>query len=143
MNGVTTIKIGDEPISLRFAYPCFKAFTEAMAKDKESGKNLFWTSEGEGASLTDYAYAKLFQFAYENACLIKEIEPLLKFEPFYDWVDQHNGSEELVRVIKVWTESTITKKVIEQVDADNKKKEQIAGATESTLSKSSELVTVI
>lgn len=137
MNGITTIQIGEQPVTLRFAYNSFKQFSEAQTADPDN----FWTQPERKGSLTDYAYAKLFYFAYANDCLIMDTKPVLKFVSFYDWVNERLDSPELGEVIKVWAESATTKRAIEGAA---KKKEELASLTMplSTLNQSNEPVTV-
>lgn len=137
MNGITTIQIGDQPVTLRFAYNSFKKFSLAQTADPDN----FWTEPGGQGSLTDYAYGKLFYFAYANDCLIHDTKPVLKFVDFYDWVNERLDSPELGEVIKVWAESATTKRAVESVA---KKKEELSRITEvpvSTLNQSNEPVT--
>jgi len=137
MNGITTIQIGGQPVTLRFAYEAYKRFQLALSSDT---KGLFWTStDVKKQSLTDYAYAKIFFFAYENDCLVKEIEPVLKFVNFYDWVADRLASEELAVVVKVWA-TTLNSAIPE-----DKKKEiesLLSQTEESTSTQSNEPVTV-
>lgn len=115
MNGIYDIKIGEQDIRLRFGYPCFKQWTIACADNEE----FLYLDGVEGS-------AKLIQCAYNNECLVKEVKPELKYEYFYNWVEQNvnDGTGQVVSdVLNAWTESIATKKSLEKIEkmADEKK----------------------
>lgn len=132
MNGYIQIKIKDEVVGLKFAFPSVKWFAEAMAKAVEDNLEAYFINSiddkgDETSTLTDYGLAKLMQCAYRNNCLLKEEKPVFKFEHFVDWVNDHNteeGGAEMGEVLKVYAESSVNKKIIENAE----KKSQLSQA---------------
>jgi hypothetical protein len=112
MNGYCTIQINGQPVGLKFAYPAIKWFTE------ESINSDLYFLPGEGGGFTVEGLAKLIQCSYRNNCLIKEVEPELKFEDFFNWVEQSQetdeGRAELEKVVKAYADSSVMKKLLEQ-----------------------------
>lgn len=110
MNGYTQIEINGQKVGLKFAYPAIKWFTE------ESLKTDIYFVEGDNGGFTVEGLAKLIQCSYRNNCLLKEVEPVLTFEDFFNWVEQaqetEDGQAELIRVTNVYAESSVMKKVI-------------------------------
>lgn len=117
MTGYTTIQINGQTVGLKFAYPAIKWFTEESLKS-----DLFFVP-GETGGFTIEGLAKLIQCSYRNNCLIKEVEPELKFEDFYNYVETNQETEEgqieLTRVTEAYAESSVMKKII-----DSQKKSQ-------------------
>lgn len=130
MNGYTSIEIAGNKVGLKFAFPAIKWFGESVADDKDG----VYFMEG---SLTDYGIAKLMQCAYRNNCLLKEEEPTLKLGAFADWIETALESEEgkalLVGVMTVYSESSVSKKLVES-QADEKKSQQLAEPTKESTS---------
>lgn len=111
MNGLTTIQINGNPVGLKFAYPAIKWFTEATQKD-----DIFFTP-GEDSTFTIEGLAKLIQCSYRNHCLIKEVEPTLTYEDFFNYVegnqDTEEGQKELLRVTEVYATASVIKRLID------------------------------
>lgn len=111
MNGYTTIQIDGQSVGLKFAYPAIKWFTEASAKE-----DIFFTP-GADSTFTVEGLAKLIQCSYRNNCLIKEIEPTLTYEDFFNYVesnqDTEEGQKELLRVTEVYATASVIKKLID------------------------------
>lgn len=120
MNGATTIQINGQTVGLKFAYPAIKWFTE------ESETNDLLFVPGETGGFTVEGFAKLIQCSYRNSCLIKEIEPSLRYEDFYNYVesnqDSEEGQKELTRITEIYAASSVMKKLVEATD---KKKESL------------------
>lgn len=118
MNGATTIQINGQTVGLKFAYPAIKWFTE------ESATNDLFFVPGETGGFTVEGLAKLIQCSYKNHCLIKEVEPSLKYEDFYNYVesnqDTDEGQKELIRITEIYASSSVIKKLIDAKD-DKKK----------------------
>ena len=116
-NGYTQIKIDGVAVGLKFAYPAIKWFTEASLTP--AGKELYFTQteKPEESSFTVEGLAKLIECSYKNNCLIKEVEPSIPYEKFYDYVEaaQQPGEEqtEVLKTLEVYAGSTVMKKVIE------------------------------
>jgi len=110
-NGYTTIQLDGETVGLKFAYPAIREFMEACLLRA----NIYFVQE-EGGGFTAEGLAKLIQCSYNNNCLIKEVEPVLKYEAFYNYVEQAQetpeGIAELTRVTEVYGASTVMKKLI-------------------------------
>lgn len=111
MNGLTTIQINGQPVGLKFAYPAIKWFAEATQKE-----DIFFTP-GIDSTFTIEGLAKLLQCAYRNHCLIKEVEPTLAYESFFEYVeanqDTEEGQKELLRVTEVYATASVIKKLID------------------------------
>lgn len=112
MNGKTTIQINGQAVGLLFAYPAIKWFTEATLQDG----GMYFTP-GEGATFTVEGLAKLIQCSYRNHCFIKEVEPVLTYEDFYEFVcerqDDEDGQKELLRITEVYATATVMKKLVD------------------------------
>lgn len=111
MNGQTQIQINGQPVGLKFAYPAIKWFTESTVIDN----GIFFTP-GEQGFFTVEGLAKLIECSYRNYCLIKEVVPELKYEDFYNYVEQNQdteeGQKELLRITEVYAEASVMKKLI-------------------------------
>lgn len=118
MNGSTTILINGQTVGLKFAFPAIKWFTEESAKRPD----LYFVT-GDSGGFTVEGLAKLIECSYKNHCLIKETEPILPYETFYDYVESNQeteeGQKELTRIAEVYAQSSVMKRVIE-----NQKKSQ-------------------
>lgn len=111
MNGQTSIQIDGQTVGLKFAYPAIKWFTEAT-----TGSDIFFTP-GQDSTFTIEGLAKLIQCSYKNYCLIKEVEPTLTYEAFYNYVeanqDTEEGQKELLRITEVYATASVIKKLID------------------------------
>lgn len=118
MNGKTTIQINGQTVGLRFSYQAIKWFFEASVNNSE-----FFFTGGDKPDFTVEGLSKVMQCAYRYDCHLKEIEPSLTFEDFYDYVESsqetEEGQKELLRIVEVYAESSIIKKLI-----DSQKKSQ-------------------
>jgi hypothetical protein len=125
MNAKTTISIGGQSVGLRFAYPCWKYFSQASLKNKDS---YFLPPDKDGnVDFTVDGMGKLLHCGYLNDCLVKEIDPVLTNEAFCDWVEDQRGTDEgqaeLIRVIKVYAESSEIKQQIAATEQEKKSQE--------------------
>jgi hypothetical protein len=133
MNGYIQIKIKDEVIGLKFAFPSVKWFAEAMQKAVDEKLEAYFVEsideKGDAQStLTDYGLAKLMQCAYRNNCLLKEEKPVLLFADFVEWVNDHNteeGGVEMGEVLKVYAESSVNKKIIENAEKKSQPSQEL------------------
>lgn len=120
-NGYTQITIGEKPVGIKFAYEALKLFIKAS----ENKVDIYF----DGQTLTILGMAKLIQSGYIINCELKEAEPEIKFDNFYEWVEQNNetpdGLIELNRVIKVYSDSVVNKKLIEKSNDNEKKSQQM------------------
>lgn len=116
------ITIGGAQVGLYFGYPCFNSYTTACFENAE------FASLQDGAGV-----AKLFQCAYINHCLLKEVKPVLTYEDFYMWVEAmiNGDTKEVIEdLLNTWAECTTTKKSLERIkelaDSVDEKKNLIA-----------------
>lgn len=114
MNGYISIEIDGQPVGLKFAYPAIKGFIEASFN-----KPGIYTDGTEAGNLTLEGIAKLMQQGYINNCIIKEVEPTLTYEAFYNWMEEANETEEgrakMGEVLKIFADSYTTKRMVESV----------------------------
>lgn len=122
MNGKINITIDGNIVPLRFAYPAIRMFLEAM-----QNKSQFYYAEGiDGKpTMTVEGIAKFIECGYKNECLIKEIEPVFKYEFFYDFVSNMAADEcianQIADVFRCYGDTDIRKAVDESVGVDEKK----------------------
>lgn len=128
MNGYTQIEINGQTVGLKFAFPAIRWFMEESVT-----KSDLYFIDGDNGGFTVEGLAKLVQCSYKNNCLLKEVEPSLTYEDFYNWVEQaqqtEEGKAELIRVSEVYAQSTVMKKIIE-----GQKKSQMSSLQTSTIS---------
>jgi hypothetical protein len=110
MNGYIQIELAGAPVGLKFAYPAIKWFMEATVKNRDA----YFVETENGETMTDYGMAKLVHCAYKNNCLLKEVEPVITFEQFTEWVTAQieAGGETLANVLTAYADSAISKKVV-------------------------------
>ena len=112
MNGACNITINGQSVGLKFAYPAIKWFTEATLRDN----GIFFTP-GDDSTFTVEGLAKLIQCSYRNHCLLKEVEPTLSYEDFFNYVeanqDSEEGQKELLRITEVYATASVIKKLID------------------------------
>ncbi len=112
MNGSCNITINGQTVGLKFAYPAIKWFTEATLRDN----GIFFTP-GEDSTFTVEGLAKLIQCSYRNHCLLKEVEPTLSYEDFFNYVeanqDSEEGQKELMRITEVYATASVIKRLID------------------------------
>jgi len=109
-NGYTTINLDGDVIGLKFAYPAIRMWGEAMI-----GKADFYQivdnsdPNNPKISVTIEGLAKFIECGYINNCMIKEVEPLFKYENFFNWVEKSINDEEvtaqIMDVMKCYQES--------------------------------------
>jgi hypothetical protein len=95
---------------LKFALPAIKMWCEAMI-----GKADFYQTvdssdpENPKISVSIEGLAKFIQCGYINNCEIKEVEPLFKYENFFNWVEKSINDEavtaQILEVMKCYQES--------------------------------------
>lgn len=117
MTGYTTIQINGQTVGLKFAYPAIKWFTEQCLKPGVAEMFFVQSEKPEEGGFTIEGLSKIIECSYKNNCLIKEVEPTLKFEDFYNYVEisqeTPEGLAELTRVTQVYAESSVMKRLIE------------------------------
>lgn len=111
MRGSISVTIKGQSVGLRFGVPSVQAFAEAVTADK---KGVYFAGE----NLSDYGWAKMLQCAYDNQCLLDEVEPKLKLGSFVDFIEEsietEEGKELLAKVMLEYAESSVGKKITEE-----------------------------
>jgi hypothetical protein len=109
-----TITIKDQTIGLKFGMASFRYLSEGKFQE---GKSFV------GDGLTEIGVAHILYSGYYNNCIVKDVEPLLTFSDFVDYVEgllvSNSDSTELNNAIKVWTNNDLIKK---STETDPKKK---------------------
>lgn len=139
-SGYIKVQIGEQSIGLRFGFDAIVMFAEASAKKEKKYFRKVEVKEGEEpkSMLTILGMAKLFHCAYLNNCEIKEVDPELTNEDFYNWVEELNDTKEgrvvMRSVVDVYVGSTSSKKLVEAAEAEEsqKKSEEVALGTVDT-----------
>lgn len=124
MDGYTKITLAGQEVGLKFGYPAIRWFSEEGAKNRDA-----FFMPGDTFDFSVEGFAKLVQCAYKNNCLIKEVEPVLKYQEFVEWTEEATP-EEMTRVLNVYIESSVMKKIV----AAQEKKSQVEETTETNQS---------
>lgn len=125
-NGYCKIIIESKEVGLKFAWPGVTEFFVEASKRKD----IYYT--GDDDQMTDYGLGRLLFCAYKNNCLLKDVDPVLEFGDFVDWVEEKTATEGDTSVTDVWkcfAESTVVKKI-----KDNQKKNQESESTSENTS---------
>lgn len=80
MNGYISININGQPTGIKFNYKAIGDFFTIASEKKDS----YYIGEDR---LSYLGMAKLIQLAYNENCVIKEQEPSLSLENFFDFVE--------------------------------------------------------
>jgi hypothetical protein len=119
MNGYTTVKVNGNEVGLLFAYPSIRWFSEAS----EEFADAFFMP-GETGDFSVEGLAKLIECAYRNNCIVDEVKPELKYRDFYLWVtevqDTDEGQTEMIRIIEVYAQSSVIKKMVKNLEEQKK-----------------------
>lgn len=114
MKGFIEINMNGSPVGLRFAYPAHKRFAEALEKKPDL---YFIDDEDNKVKMTIEGLAKFIQCGYLNQCDVREVEPTLTYEDFFNYADEAEESEEIKeeigRVIECWSQTRYAKKMAE------------------------------
>jgi hypothetical protein len=129
MKGYINITMNGNSVGLKFAYPAIRMFAEALEKKPD----LFLMDvESEGvkkAQFTIEGLAKFIQCGYVNNCLIKEVEPGLTYQDFFNYAEESQEDEkrleEIGKVFECWGETTYAKKLAEP----DEEKKTLTGTT--------------
>lgn len=112
MKGYIQINVNGKPVGLKFAFPANRMFAEALEKKPD-----LYIISGEQANFTVEGLAKFIHCGYLNNCLIKEVEPELTYEDFFNYSEDGLESEERVeeirKVMECWGETYYAKKMVE------------------------------
>lgn len=121
MDGYIKILVAGQEVGLKFGYPAIRWFSE----ESELNKSAFFMP-GESFDFSVEGFAKLMQCGYRNHCLIKEVDPELKYQDFVEWVEVENETEDkqaMKDVLKAYTDSSVMKKAIEAVEKKKQEEE--------------------
>lgn len=121
MDGFIKILVAGQEVGLKFGYPAIRWFSE----ESEVMKSAFFMP-GESFDFSVEGFAKLMQCGYRNHCLIKEVDPELKYQDFVEWVEVENETEDkqaMKDVLKAYTDSSVMKKAIEAVEKKKQEEE--------------------
>lgn len=112
MNGYTTINLNGVQTGLKFAFPAMRMFAEALEKKPD-----LYILDGEKADFTLEGLAKFIQCGYVNNCIIKEVEPSLTYEDFFNYAEGAQTSEtraqEIAKVFECYGQTIYAKKLAE------------------------------
>jgi len=136
-SGVTTIRVKDNDITIRFGLPACQAYASMLTS--EDSEKYF-----SGVDILALGMAKLLLAAYENQCLVKDSEPVLTLGAFMEFVEDTltDNPKEAERIVKVFTDSRYTKVMVDRAKEtieDNKKKQSIGSLLNLTHSANSDL----
>jgi hypothetical protein len=105
------ITINEQKVGLKFGMTATRMFFEKMEH-----KVLMM-----GQTLNELGITYLLWYGYLNNCEVKQVDPTLTFEDFYDLVDSsQDGNEEISKALDVWAETQPVKKAVEAVEAKKK-----------------------
>lgn len=127
-NGYCAIEINGKSIGLKYGMVANRLFFEEMSKNP---------SMMTGETINEIGVAHLIYAGYQNNCIVKGIEPELKFHFFMEWVEEAlvdpKIKQTLETVSKCYADSRFTKKCVEEVNErveDLKKKiQELTGTT--------------
>lgn len=106
---------------MKFAYPAIRMFGEAMA---DKGEFYYTGTEGD-SQMTVEGIAKFIECGYKNNCLIKEVQPVFKYEHFYEWAEKAITDEDVAKqiaaVLECYAQTEYAKKLQELTSTDEKK----------------------
>ena len=107
------ITINGNLVGLKFGMLATQLFYEVI----EKGKRVMI-----GDTVNELGIAYLLYFGYINNCEVKQVDPSLTFEDFYNLVeDSTNGNEEITKALECWSNSQTMKKAVEQAEEAKKK----------------------
>lgn len=128
VEGYVSLNVDGTIVGLKFARPAILMFAKSMEKNGE----FYYTSADGQPVITTEGCAKFIECGYKNNCLIKEVEPLFKYEFFYNWCEQAVNDKEkmdqIAKVLECYAETLYAKKIEEEgkkiadAKADDEKK---------------------
>lgn len=102
-NGYISITINEQAVGLRFGMPAIKRIAEKVRFK-------------EGEEYTEADFAQFMYAGYLNNCLVKEMEPTLSYEDFYNFAEEaiytKKDVESISKVIVCFNESRVMKAAI-------------------------------
>jgi hypothetical protein len=110
-----TITINGQKVGLKFGMASFRYLSDGKLVEGKSFVNN---------ELNEVGIAHILYSGYFNNCLVKDVEPLLTFEDFVDFIEQtlmkKQSIEPITNAIKVWADNDLIKQT--QVVDEPKKK---------------------
>lgn len=117
MDGYIKLTVSGQEVGLKFGFPAIRWFSEESAKNKDA-----FFMPGDTFDFSVEGFAKLMQCAYRNNCLIKEVDPVLTYSDFIEWVEA--GDQETMKaVLQTYVDSSIMKKAIEESEKKSQTQE--------------------
>lgn len=114
MNGYTTITINGQSVGIKFNYKAVGDFFIAAVDKRDS----YYVGEDK---FTYLGIAKLLKCAYDQNCEIKEVDPSLTLEDFFNWVesaymkDSEKDKAEITKALETFNQSQYVKTLVEQM----------------------------
>lgn len=106
------ITIDDKKVGLKFGMMATREFFELMDRKKLM----------IGDTLNELGIAYILWFGYLNNCEVKQVDPELSFEQFYDLVEMSaSGNEEITKALEVWASTEPVKKAVAATEEAKKK----------------------
>lgn len=113
MNGQTSINVSGKLAGLKFGMYSAQLFNEQI----ERGRKMFI-----GDSLNELGIVYVLWCGYLNHCEMKQKDPELSFEDFYQYAEEPANLEEIKSALDVWANSRVMKQVVKDMDEPAKKK---------------------
>lgn len=111
----TNITINDQKVGLKFGMASFRYLQDKLVEGKSY----------QGGDLNEIGLAHIIYSGYFNNCLVKDVEPTLKFEEFVDWIETNLLNEDVMTqiksVIEIWTNNQYIQSALDVVDQPKKK----------------------
>jgi hypothetical protein len=111
----TTITINDQKVGLKFGMASFRYLQDKLVEGKSY----------QGGDVNEIGLAYIVYSGYFNNCLVKDVEPSLKFEDFVDWIESNLLNEDVMTQIKsvmeLWTNNQYVQNALSVVDQAKKK----------------------
>lgn len=129
MNGIATITIDGQEVRLKFGLPAVRRIFEKMAEHQ-----LVVSKDGN-EQYNDLGVTHILYAGYLNGCMQRDEQPVLKFESFYDIVENFaagdHDREEIISAVRSFEESRFVKPLAVKVDEETKdtKKKKLNGTT--------------
>lgn len=112
-NGYTSISINGQSVGIKFNYKAVGDFIIATIEKRDK----YYVGEDKFSYL---GIAKLLKLGYDENCEIKEVEPTLSLEDFFNWVEaahlenKESDKAEITKAINVFNDSQYVKTLVEQ-----------------------------
>jgi len=107
------ITINGKLVGLKFGMLATQLFFEVI----EKGKRVMI-----GDTVNELGISYLLYFGYVNNCEVKQVDPELTFEDFYNLVEVSlDGNSEIMKALECWSTSQPMQKAIEGIEQAKKK----------------------